>query len=98
MEQKKIRQIVNWKDSPGYKLAKYITTQLKCRLQLPNIYNIQNSINLIHNFKNIEMKENTKLRYLVIENMYNNIPVTEVGNIIKEILENDNHTPENEKQ
>jgi hypothetical protein len=26
-EQKPIRQIVSWKDSPGYKLAEYLTTR-----------------------------------------------------------------------
>jgi hypothetical protein len=36
---KPIRQIVNWKDSPGYKLAKHITTQLSNILQLLNTYN-----------------------------------------------------------
>jgi hypothetical protein len=29
-----------------------------------------------------------------IENMYTNIPITGVKNIMKEILDNDNHTPE----
>jgi hypothetical protein len=33
-EQKPIRPIVNWRNSPGYKLAKYIATQLSVKLQL----------------------------------------------------------------
>jgi hypothetical protein len=93
---KKNRRNVKWKDSPGYKLTKYITTQLEYRLQLPNTYNIQNSITLIYNLKNIERNENTRLCSLDIKSMYNNIPVTKVRNIIEENLENDNHTPENE--
>jgi hypothetical protein len=47
--QNPIRPIVNWKDSPSYKLAKFITSRLKDITQLPNIYNVQNSINLIEN-------------------------------------------------
>jgi hypothetical protein len=45
-EQKLIRLIVSWKDIPGYKLGKHITTQLSTTLQLPSTYNIQNSISL----------------------------------------------------
>jgi hypothetical protein len=46
----------------------------------------------------MEINENTKLCSFDIENIYTNISVTEVKNIIKEILNNDNHTPEKEKQ
>jgi hypothetical protein len=69
-QQKQICPIVNWKDSPRYKLAKYITTQLTSILQLSNTYDIQNSISLIHNLKNIEIDENTKLCSFDTENMY----------------------------
>jgi hypothetical protein len=33
-----------------------------------------------------------------MENMYTNIPVTEVQNIIKEIVNNDNHTPKKKQE
>jgi sugar (pentulose or hexulose) kinase len=36
-----IRPIVNWRDSPAYKLAKYITMKLKETVQLPNTYNVK---------------------------------------------------------
>lgn len=32
-QHKPVRSIFNWKDSPGYKLAKYIATQLLHELQ-----------------------------------------------------------------
>jgi hypothetical protein len=35
-ERKPIRPIVSWKDSQGYNLAEYVTTEY--RLQLPNTY------------------------------------------------------------
>jgi hypothetical protein len=40
---KPISPIVNWKDSPGYKLEKYMTTELSniCVLQPSKTYNIK---------------------------------------------------------
>jgi hypothetical protein len=58
-------------------------------------YNIQNSISLIHNLKNI-IHKNTKLCSFNIKIKYTTISVTGVKNIMKEILD-DNHTPENKK-
>jgi sugar (pentulose or hexulose) kinase len=40
-EHKPIRPIVSWRNSPGYKLAKYIATQLSEKIQLPYIYNVE---------------------------------------------------------
>jgi hypothetical protein len=89
--------IVNLKGSPGYKLTKYITTELCSILKLPTTYNIQNSSNQIHSLKNTKIDENAKLCSLDIENMYSNIPTTEVKNIIKEILGKWNITSEHKK-
>jgi hypothetical protein len=69
---------VNWNDSLGYKLAKLITTELSNVLKLPNAYNIQNYSNINHNLRNTKIDENTKLCSFDIENMYTNIPITEV--------------------
>jgi hypothetical protein len=94
-EHKPIRPIGNWKDSPGYKLAKFLAAQLSQKLQLPYVYNVKDSIKLIHNLKNLETDGNTRLCSF---NMYTNIPVNEIKNIISEILNNDNETPTTEKQ
>jgi hypothetical protein len=93
-----IRPTVNWKGSPSYKLAKFITSKLKEIIQLPNIYNIQNSTNLIENLNKLEINENIKLCSFDISNMYTNIPLTETINIIQNILNNDQQTPLNIKQ
>jgi sugar (pentulose or hexulose) kinase len=69
-QQKPLCPIVSWKDSPGYKLAKYITAQLSNILQLPNNYNIQNSSNQIHSLKYMEVDKNTKLSSFDIENIH----------------------------
>jgi hypothetical protein len=94
---KPICPIVNWKGSPGYTLAKLIDTLLKDTIQLPNVYNIKNSTNLIHNLKHIHIIDNIKLYSFNIVNMYMNIPLADVTNIIKNILNINNHIPEKKK-
>jgi hypothetical protein len=46
--------------------------QLNNVLQLPNTYNIQNSVSIIHNLRDTEIDENTKLCSFNIENIYTN--------------------------
>jgi hypothetical protein len=62
---KPIRPIVDWKDGPEYKLAKYTSKQLSNMLQLPNMHSIQNLSNFIHNLKNTKIDENTDIAPLV---------------------------------
>jgi hypothetical protein len=81
-ELKPIRLTVNWKVSPGYKLAKYTATQLSHRLQLPYVYNIKDSISHIHSFESLKINRNIRLCSFDIENMYTNIPFVEVKNVI----------------
>jgi hypothetical protein len=90
-QEKPIRPIVNWKDSPGYKLAKYLHTILNATLQLPDVFNVQNSGTLAHSLKQIQINKNTRLCSFDIENMYTNITVQEV-NIINNIIEKNNNT------
>jgi hypothetical protein len=96
-ENKSIRPIVNWKNSPGYKLARHVAKLLKYNIQLPNIFNVVNSRELIHNLKRIKTPVNTKECSFDIRNMYTNIPQNELIHIIKDTLEY-NNTPENQKQ
>jgi hypothetical protein len=42
-EENPIRPIVDWKGSPGYKLVVHLAQLLKHTIQLPNVFNIQNS-------------------------------------------------------
>jgi hypothetical protein len=77
-ENKSIRPIVNWQNSPSYKLAKLATKLLKDNIQLPNIFNAVNSKELIHNLKRIKTQINTKVCSFNIKNMYTNIPQNEL--------------------
>jgi hypothetical protein len=85
-EHKPIRPIANWKDSPGYKLAKYLAAQLSQKLQLPYVYNVKDSIKLIHNLENLQIDGNTRLCSFDIENVYTNIPIHEIKNILTYLL------------
>jgi hypothetical protein len=55
-----IRPIINWKNAPAYGLAKLLTEILRKHLQLPNVYNIQNTIHLITELQSIEVNEDTR--------------------------------------
>jgi hypothetical protein len=73
-ENEPIRAIVNWKNSPGYKLASHLAKLLKDAIPLPNTFNIPNSNKLIHSLKVITIQNNTKLCSFDTTNMYTNIP------------------------
>jgi hypothetical protein len=95
-EDKPIRPIVNWRNSPGYKVAKHLATQLSDRLSLPYIYNVKDSIELMQNLERLHINDNTKLCSFDITNMYTNTSINEAKHI-SYILDN-NRTPKNEKQ
>jgi hypothetical protein len=56
-QEKYIRPIVNWIDSPSYKLAKHLNIILKNILQLPNAFNVQNNNTLAHSLKLSKINE-----------------------------------------
>jgi hypothetical protein len=47
---------VNWKNSPGYKLAIHLAKLLKQTIQLPNVFNVHSSEALIHNLKQTKVQ------------------------------------------
>jgi hypothetical protein len=58
-ENKPIRHIISWCNSPAYKIGKYITQALQQALYLPNTFNIKNSINLTQEIDNLNMDYNS---------------------------------------
>jgi hypothetical protein len=90
--------IVNWKESPGCKIAKHTDTLLNKTLMFPNVFNVQNSHNLSQSLINTKTDRNMKLCSFDIESMYTNIPTTEINNIIKNILNNEHYTSKEEKE
>jgi hypothetical protein len=90
-----IKQVVNWKNSPAYNLAKFITNTLKETVDLPFTYNIRNSIQLIYDLNNITINENTRICSFDTKDMYTNIPQQDATHIIHNILQNYNENVAN---
>jgi hypothetical protein len=76
-----IRPIVNWKEAPAYKLAKMLTKKLGILIPLSYIFNIKNSIQLLEDLLDIPFDKDLKFISSNIENMYSNIPITELTKI-----------------
>jgi hypothetical protein len=68
-------------------LGKHLNTLLNNTLTLPHTFNVQNSYSLTQSLQDIEIDENTKLCSFDIENMYTNIPTTELKNMIKNTVD-----------
>jgi hypothetical protein len=59
-------------------------------LQLPNTLNVQNTNMLTQSRNQIKINENTHICSFDIENTYRNIPIHEVKNITKDIINKNN--------
>jgi hypothetical protein len=59
-------------------MSEYIT--------LPNTFNIKNILNLIDELNNININQNTRICSFDITNMYTNIPLNILKNIIRNTL------------
>jgi hypothetical protein len=66
--------IVNWKYTPAYNIAKFITKTIK-ETDLLYTYTMNNSVKLINN---ISINENARIYLFDIRDMYTNIPQQDV--------------------
>jgi hypothetical protein len=96
-QDKPIWPIVNWKNCPAYNVAKHLNEILHDALQLPNTFNVKYSTALILTLMQTKVDENTKLCSFCIENMYTNVPITDVKNTMYEVLSR-NNVNEREKE
>jgi len=80
-----IRPIANFGNAPSYKLAKMFTGILKSYIPLPNIYNVQNSVQLMRDLSDIPFVPGRKLASLDISDLYTNIPTEDIINIISNL-------------
>jgi hypothetical protein len=87
-----IRPVVNRRNAPTRKLAKFLPDILKRHITLPNAYNVKNT-QLIMDLKLIEINPNSVLTSFDISSMYTNIPTRYLRSIIeKSIMTNLNET------
>jgi hypothetical protein len=81
-----IRPVVNYRHAPAYNIAKFASHWLKSNYELPYTYNVQNSIQFANQIKNLHIQGGHKMMTLDISNLYTNIPVKEVIQIIEKKL------------
>jgi hypothetical protein len=86
-----IRPVVNWRNAPSYKPARYFTSKITQFAPLPNTFNIKNTTKLIQELQQTPITPTSTFASLDITNMYSNIPVTQTKHILDNILHL-NHT------
>jgi len=67
-----------------------LTDVLKSHLPLSNVYNVQNSTQLMNDISQIPFLPELKLASLDISNMYTNVPTKELISIIKSVCKHHN--------
>jgi len=83
-----VRLIINWKNAPGYKLAKVLIKILQTHIPLPYAFSVKNIACLISGLAIIPYERDLKLASLDITNMYTNIPTNELLRIIDTACQN----------
>jgi hypothetical protein len=78
-----VRPVINWKQAPAYKLAKFLSQLLQTHVPLPNTFNVKNSTHLMNDLKEIPYQQDIQLVSFDIESMYSNIPTNELNQIIR---------------
>jgi hypothetical protein len=92
-----IRPVVNWKNTPTYKLAKKLVEVLQTHTPLPYNFNIKNTAQLINDLTDIPYDHSLSLTSLNTTNMYTNIPTNDLQGIINSVC-NNNYIEENLKR
>ena len=82
---KPIRPVINI-NTPSYKVAKHLTNILNIHLNFKNLYNVMNSVNLAAELTQLRIKTNYRLMAYDIKDLFVNIPINEVTDIIKSMF------------
>jgi hypothetical protein len=80
-----IRPVINWKNAPGYKLAKMLARKLTSYIPLPFTYNVTNMVQSMNDLTDFPHDHNIKFAALDISSMYSNIPTQDVITTIKKL-------------
>jgi len=82
-----IRPIINWRNAPGYKLAKMLAGKLTLKIPLPSAYNVTNTVQLTNDVIDIPYDHNIKFASFDINSMYSNIPTTDLMTTLRKLRE-----------
>ena len=69
------RPIVNNKQAPSYKIAKFLNKKLSHLINLPHTYNVRNSQELAEELINMQLDNNTRMITYDIKDLYVNLPI-----------------------
>jgi len=64
-----IRLIINWRNAPGYKMAKMLARKLTLYIPLPFAYNVRNTVQLTNDLIDIPYDHNIKFASFDINSM-----------------------------
>ena len=82
-----IQPVVNWRNTPAYRLSKLFTDKINHLAPLPNSLNLKNSQDLLKNLEATPMLPHHTLASLDIASLYTTIPVKETRAIVANILQ-----------
>jgi len=84
-----ILSVISNRIAPAYKLARYLTKTLDQYISLNNYFNVTNSTNFANDLTNLEIHENHRMITFGIKDLYVNLLIDEILNIIKtKLLQN----------
>lgn len=83
-EGRPLRPIVSFIGAPCYKISKAISKILKEKYEFKKIYSMKNSTEVIQEIENTKVCNNTRLMSLDVKDMFTNIPIEKVIDIVKE--------------
>jgi hypothetical protein len=89
-----IRPVVIWQKAPAYKLTKWFSNLLPIYIPLPIQFNIKKSVHLMNDLIEITVNQNLRFVSFDIENMYTNIPTSDLIEIIKSLSIDQGHNSE----
>jgi len=88
-----IRPVINSKQAPPNKLAKFLNKKLLSLIDLPNTYTAKNSNEVAQNLHNIQINEHNMMITLDIKDLHVNLPTKNILHITKFWLNRCNHDP-----
>ena len=80
-----IGPVINWRNTPGFKLAQALVRKLTSYFPLPFAYNIKNTVQLMDDLIEIPQGQYMKFASFNISSMYSNIPTEELMTILNEL-------------
>ena len=69
-ENQPIRPIINNRQAPAYKIARYVNKRLQNLINIPNEYNAKNSMEIAKELTALQINENMNMITLDIKDMY----------------------------